>query len=173
MGRSRKLKVVEPVYPVVTFGDNTFEIHPIADRDDDYAYDDAARFLTLAIPVGSKVFSEFIKLGEDNPEAIARVQKAQAEGEEVSSVFSDLIGFLATGDFGNLIDEVSDVLPKLTAIACHYTDPDVTERDIKRWTKNPLHKEMWRAVIAQMSADNIMAQIGSLQGMMGEFSSVK
>lgn len=173
MGRPRKIKAVEAIeetkYPIVTFGDNQFEIHPIADRDDDYAYEDSARFLTLAVPVGSRVFNELISLGANNQAAIERVTRAQENQEDQASVIIDLVGLLAKGDFGSLLDDVADVMPKLAAIACHYTDPDITELEIKRWTKSPLNKEMWRAVIAQMKCDNVLQQVGSLQGLMSEF----
>jgi hypothetical protein len=178
MSRPRKLKAVptklveETVFPTVTFGGNEFEIHPISDRNDDYAYSDSARFLTLAIPVGSKVFGEFLKLGTDNPAAIDRIQKAQADDEGFSAgLIIDLVGLVSKLDVGTLIDDIADAMPVLAAIACHYTDPDVAAADIKKWAKSPMHPELWKAVIAQMKSDNLLKQISGIQTLLGEFSS--
>lgn len=182
MKKERKLKAVEPVeevpqepvpelkFTVVQFDGQDFEIHPISDRDDDFAYEDSARFLTLAIPVGSKVLSEILKVGADNQAVSDRIAKAQAENEDQVSVIIDLVGLVSKLDVGSLLDEVSDTLPKLAAIACHYTDPDVTERDIKRWSKGPLNPMLWKTVIAQITADNVFQQVAGLTQLMGEFS---
>lgn len=171
MPRKKKLELVKPQEVKVTFGGKEFEIHPIADRDDDYAYDDSVRFLVLAIPVGTRVFSELMRLGDTNPKAVERIKDATEKQEDTASVILDLVGLLQKTDFGSLLEEVGDTLPKLAAIACHYTDTSVSERDIRNWTKNPFHKDLWNAVIAQMKADNLLAQIGGLQSLLGEFKS--
>ena len=163
-------KIVEQTFPVVVFDGQEFEIHPISDRNDDWAYEDSARFLTLAIPVGSRVFSEILKLGADNPLVVDRIAKAQANEESTADVIIDLVGLVSKMDVGSLLDDVSDTLPKLAAIACHYTDPDVTDRDIKRWSKSPLNPVLWKAVVAQLKADNVLAQVGDLRSVMSEFS---
>lgn len=175
MRRPKKLKAV-PVaesFPTVVFAGASFEIHPITDRNDDGAYEDSARFLVLAIPTASKVFGHLLKLGADNPAAIERIQRAEKNNEDRFSagLIMDLVGLISQLDMGTLIDEISDAMPVLAAIACHYTDPDVTAADVKKWTKSPMHAEMWKAVIAQMKADNLLGQIGGIRELLGEFGS--
>lgn len=156
-------------FPVVTFNNQSFEIHPISDRQDDGAYDDAAQFLILGIPTGSKVFSELLRVSKDNPTAIERIAKGASDESGMLSVAMDLVDIVSKSDIEGLLDDLSDVLPKLAAIACHYTDPTVTARDVRNWTKSPINPAMWTAVVQQFKADKLMEQIAALQGVVGEF----
>lgn len=155
----------------VELGGRKFEIHPISDRSDSFAYDDSAEFLMLAIPVGSRVFNEMLKLGAENNESISRLSKVDlSDDKSINSASMDLVDIITKSNIENLLRDVSSALPKLAAIACHYTDQDVTEDDVKSWAKSPLNSELWKAVIWQMKADNIIAQITNLKGLMSEFS---
>lgn len=179
MPRSKKPKIAlvnpevsdsAPAYPVVTFNDRSFEIHPMSDRDDDAVYDDAAEFLILGIPVGSKVYSELLRVTNDNPAALDRLENTKLETEKEQVAFAmDLMDIVTKSNIEHLLQDLRDTLPQLAALACHYTDPTVTARDIRKWSKSPINGQLWRAVIEQFKADNLMGQLGALTAVAGEF----
>ena len=160
-----------PKYPTVTFGNKEFEIHPFSARTDDFVYDDSARFLITAVPVGSKVYNQLFEIQSTNPAAIDRLAKGVSENDDVAAVAvaRDLMTILSNKDTKEILEEVFESLPKLAAIACHYTDPDVTEDDIRGWVKSSLDPNLWRAVIEQFKVEKIMEQIGSISGVVKEF----
>lgn len=159
-------------FPIVRFNEREFEIHPLADRTDKYAYDDSVDFLLLAVPMAINVYGKLMKVVEDNPNALAGLAGADlntAEGQ--TSAVTTLIEFLSHLDSGEIIKEVASSLPSIAAIACHYSDADVLPQEIKEWTKTPLHIDLWRAVLMQLKAENIMGQFSSVQKVISEFSS--
>lgn len=163
------LEKVKPEVTVITLGGNEFEVHPISERDDPFAYDDASQFLMLAIPVGSRLFSELLKISQSNSGLIERLSKATDE-DSLTGVAIDLVQIVADANVDALLRDISDTLPQLAAIACHYTDLDIRASDIKGWAKSPLNLEMWRIVIGQLRADKVFEQIGALRGLVGEFN---
>lgn len=155
----------------IELGGWTYEVRPISDRDDDYAYDDAAEFLILAVPLATKIYGELLKLGTENSDLASQLADIDVEDTaQLASAAAGVVEFLSHLDTGALIREVSETLPALAAIACHYTNADVTARDVRNWAKTPLNHGMWRLVVAQMKAENIFSQLGNLQGLLGEFS---
>ena len=174
MSKPRRAKAIEAEtklveYPVVTFDGRDFEIHPMSDRDDEQVYQDNARFLAIAVPLGTKVYSEIMEAAQNNPAIINRVAKAQQNQEDDVNVIMDLFAILSKLDTGALIEELAEVMPKLAAIACHYTDPDVSVKDIQCWSKGPLNYMLWKATIKQLKAEGIMGQFNQLQDLLSEF----
>ncbi len=166
------ISINDPSFPIVKFNDREFEIHPLADRQDNFAYDDSVDFLLLAVPMAINVYGKLMKVAQDNPSALAGLAGADlntAEGQTIA--VTTLIEFLSHLDSGELIKEIATSLPSIAAIACHYSDVDVLPQEIKEWTKTPLHIDLWRAVLMQLKAENIMGQFSSVQKVISEFSS--
>lgn len=158
--------------PIVRFDGREFEIHPLSDRVDSYAYEDSVDFLLMAIPAAIDVYGKLMKVVEDNPNALIGLNSADlTTSEGQTGAVTTLIEFLSKLDSGKIIKEIADSLPAIAAIACHYSDIDVTAADIREWARTPLHTDLWRAALLQLKAEDIMGQFASVQKVISEFSS--
>ena len=147
---------------LVVLGERVFEIRPISNRTDENAYQDASELRALFVPLVIRVIGSLSQAGESKLADLIDHITVSGDQVEPQSIL-DAIAILTKLDLRSILKELFVILPSICTIACHYTDPTVTERDVRRWIKSPLDVNAWQAAVLQITAEDLISEVYELR----------
>jgi hypothetical protein len=170
-----KPKAVKPIENMFVLGGREFTIVPLADREDERAFDDGVEFAVDVVPVMTKLMSMQATaanyMGQsvlDNLDAEAdKPEEAPKQVELGLDQIADLVNEL---DLPTVVRELGGALPKLVAFVCRGTDPTIGEREVKLLARRPWNPALFKALVLQIKADNLFGEIGEVKAALESFS---
>jgi hypothetical protein len=149
-------------------GDLNFDVIAFADRQDDsdQVYRDASEFLLGVVPVVMRALNLIGTMGNYG---VQNSQPTEDGKVEIDLTDSDTVALLNEIDVGSAVRELGETLPKLVAMVCRGTNPRITESEVMRLAKRPWNPNLVKAVLLQIKADNLFAEIGEAKRVIEEF----